>query len=107
MGTSNRFICNIVRAFLKMKNSNLFDDPFWPFSCTLFSVVFFHCGCFFFLFSLSVPPGFFFFILFSGRFVTSGSMIPLSVPEIKGGPLSVTEEKKEKKDWSYVILELL
>ena len=31
-------------------------------------------------------------------------MIPLLVPEIEGGPLSVTEEEKEqKKDW--VVLE--
>ena len=29
-------------------------------------------------------------------------MIPLSVPEIEGGPLSVTEEKE--KDWSWSIL---
>ena len=43
------------------------------------------------------------FILFSGRFDTSGFMIRLSVPEIQGGPLSVTEEKKEK-DWSWSIL---
>ena len=32
-------------------------------------------------------------------------MIALLVPEIEGGPLSVTEEKKEqKKDWSWSIL---
>ena len=39
---------------------------------------------------------YFFSTIFSGRFDTSGSMIPLSVSEIEGGPLSVTEE--EKKD---------
>ena len=31
-------------------------------------------------------------------------MIRLSVPEIEGGPLSVTEEKEKKKDWSWSIL---
>ena len=35
-------------------------------------------------------------------------MIRLSVPEIQGGPLSVTEEKKKKeKDWSWSILLVL
>ena len=39
------------------------------------------------------------FRIFSGRFDTSGSMIPLFllVPEIEGGTLSVAEEE-EKKD---------
>ena len=34
-------------------------------------------------------------------------MIPLLVPEIEGGTLSVTEEKEQKekkKDWSWSIL---
>ena len=31
-------------------------------------------------------------------------MIPLSVPEIEGGPLSVTDKEKEQKDWSWSIL---
>ena len=38
-----------------------------------------------------------------GCFDTSGSIIPLSVPEIEGGTLSVTE-KEQKKDWSWSIL---
>ena len=41
---------------------------------------------------------------FSGRFATSGYILPLSVPEIEGGgTLSVTEEEK-KKDSSCSIL---
>ena len=40
--------------------------------------------------------------LFPGHFDTSGFMIRLSVPEIEGGTLSVTE--KEKKDWSWGFL---
>ena len=31
-------------------------------------------------------------------------MIPRLVPEIEGGILSVTEEKEQKKDWSWSIL---
>ena len=47
----------------------------------------------------------FYFRFFPGRFATSGFMIRLSVLEIEGGTLSVTEEKeKEKKDWSWSIL---
>ena len=45
--------------------------------------------------------GFLFQIFFPGRFDTSGSMIRLSVPEIEGGTLSVTEKEK---DWSWSIL---
>ena len=42
---------------------------------------------------------------FPGRFATSGFMIRLSVLEIEGGTLSVTEEKEKKeKDWSWSIL---
>ena len=42
----------------------------------------------------------------SGRFDTSGSSVAHFVPEIAGGTLSVTEEKKEKKekdsDWGII-----
>ena len=43
-------------------------------------------------------------MFFPGRFATSGFMIRLSVLEIEGGTLSVTEEKKKEKDWSWSIL---
>ena len=42
---------------------------------------------------------------FPGRFDTSGFMIRLSVPEIEGGTLSVTEKEKKKekeKDWKWM-----
>ena len=53
---------------------------------------------FFRFFSLS------YFRFFPGRFDTSGFMIRLSVPEIEGGTLSVTEKEKKKDWWSWGIL---
>ena len=45
----------------------------------------------------------FYIQIFSRLFDTSGSMIPLSVPEIEGGPLSVTEEEKKKDRFGGIL----